>query len=74
MDDEHDINTDMQYETDFPCEICAQWCRTEADLNHHLKRHAYESESLSMNNGNEILACNFCNRSRDMLELFDWKM
>ena len=62
MDDEHDINTDMQYETDFPCEICAKWCRTEADLTYHLKSHAYESESLSMNNGNDILSCNFCNR------------
>ena len=62
MDYEHDINTDMQYETDFPCEICAKWCRTEADLTHHLKRHAYESDSLSLDNGDDMMSCNFCKR------------
>ena len=39
MDDEHDLNTDMYYETDFPCEICGKWCRTGADLTYHLKKH-----------------------------------
>ena len=59
MDDEHDINTDMMYETDFPCEICAKLCRTEADLDYHLKRHAYKSlpsESQTLNNGNVMLS------------------
>ena len=62
MDYEHSITTDMQYETDFPCEICAKWCRTEADLTHHLKRHEYESESRSLNNRNDMLSCNFCDK------------
>jgi hypothetical protein len=65
MDDAHDINTDLQYETDFPCDICAKWCRTEADLTYHLKRHAYKSlpsESQTLNNGNVMLSCNFCER------------
>jgi hypothetical protein len=39
MDDEHDLNTDMYFETDFPCEICGKWCRTGADLTYHLKKH-----------------------------------
>ena len=37
LDDEHDVKTDMYFETDFPCEICGKWCRSEADLTFHLK-------------------------------------
>jgi hypothetical protein len=62
IDYEHVINTDMQYETDFPCEICAKWCRTEANQTHQLKRHAYESDSLSLDTGDDMMACNFCKR------------
>ena len=61
MADEHDVNTDLFYETDFGCEICAKWCRTDADLSYHLKRHAYASESRSLTHGNDIMPCNFCN-------------
>ena len=34
-----DIETEMYFETDFPCEICAKWCRTEAALTYHIKKH-----------------------------------
>ena len=44
IEDEHDIKTDMHFETDFPCEICGKWCRTDADLTYHLKKH--ESDRL----------------------------
>ena len=37
MDDEHALNTDMHLQTNFRCEICGKWCRTESDLTYHLK-------------------------------------
>ena len=37
IEDEHDIKTD--FETDFPCDICGKWRRTEGDLTYHLKKH-----------------------------------
>ena len=39
MDDEHALNTDMHLQTNFRCEICGKWCRTESDLTYHLKKH-----------------------------------
>ena len=72
MDDEHNIQTDMFYETDFPCEICAKWCRTEADLTYHIKKHEFDNLPSESNNENallpstvkqysrENLTCNFC--------------
>ena len=39
MDDEHNVQTDMYFETDFPCETCGKWCRSEADLNYHIRKH-----------------------------------
>ena len=68
MDDEHNINTDMHFETEFPCEICGKLCRTEADLTNHLKKHEYESlpsESQSLNNGIVMLSCNFFEKGSD---------
>ena len=41
MDDVHDLQTDMYFETDFPCETCGKWCRSEADLNYHNKKHEF---------------------------------
>ena len=41
MDDEHALNTDMHFQTDFPCEICGKWCRTESDLTYHLIKHEF---------------------------------
>ena len=41
MDDAHDLKTDMYFETDFPCETCGKWCRSEADLNYHIKKHEF---------------------------------
>ena len=63
MDDEHDIQTDLYYETDFPCDICGKFCRTEEDLTYHLKKHEFESHSCEPQpvcNENVILECNFC--------------
>ena len=31
-DYEQDIQTDLFFETDFPCVLCGKWCRSEADL------------------------------------------
>ena len=41
MDDEHGLNTDMDFQTDFPCEICGKWCRSDADLTYHLNKHEF---------------------------------
>lgn len=63
MENDHDITTDLQYETDFPCGICGKWCRSEADLTYHLKKHELDSltcKSKSLNNESEMLTCNFC--------------
>ena len=67
MDDEHGIQTDMYCETDFPCEICAKWCRAKENLTYHVKKHEFDSlpsESQAWNNvkqySRESLACNFC--------------
>ena len=52
MDNDHDIKIDMYFETDFPCEICGKWCRSEADLTYHLTKHEFDSlpcESQSLN-------------------------
>ena len=64
VEDEHDIKTDMySFETDFPCEICGKWCRTQADLTYHLHKHELDrlpSEPKSLENESVKLSCNFC--------------
>ena len=63
IEDEHDIKTDIHFETDFPCEICGKWCRTNADLTYHLKKHESDRlpcESQSLVNESVMVSCNFC--------------
>ena len=62
IDDEHNIQTDPYFETDFPCEICGKYCRTEADLTYHLKKHELENppcKSQPLGNENIMLYATF---------------
>ena len=43
MDYEHEITTDLYFETEFLCDICAKFCRTKADLTSHMKQHEESS-------------------------------
>ena len=54
-DYDHDISTDLYFETDFPCDICGKWCRTEADHTHHLKLHEVSSKS-----NDSLVTCKYC--------------
>ena len=67
MDDEHGIETEMHFETDFPCEICAKWGRTEADLTYHIKKHEIDSLPSDSHNENEMLPCKVKQYSRENL-------
>ena len=55
MDDEHDIKTDMYFETDFPCEICGKQCRSEEDLSYHLHKHEFAQNV----NSDEVKTCQY---------------
>ena len=62
IEDEHDIKTDIHFERDFPCKIF-KWCRTNADLTYHLKKHESDRlpcESQSLVNESVMMSCNFC--------------
>ena len=37
MCDEHEVTSDLNFESDFPCETCGKYCNTENDLNIHQK-------------------------------------
>ena len=39
MAEEHDVPTDMFFDSDFPCDICGKCCRSGSDLINHLKKH-----------------------------------
>ena len=63
IEDEHDIKTDLHFETDFPCEICGKWCRTVEDLTYHLKRHEFDSLPLESQSLVEQIACHNCDET-----------
>ena len=54
-DYDHDITSELYFETDFPCDICGKWCRTEADRTHHLKLHEVSSKSHD-----PLVKCKLC--------------
>ena len=37
MGEEHDKDFISYFETDFPCSVCDRWCRSEKELNRHMK-------------------------------------
>ena len=37
MGEEHNKDFISYFETDFPCSVCDRWCKSEKDLNHHMK-------------------------------------
>ena len=37
MGDEHNKDFISYFETDYPCSVCDRWCRSQKDLNHHMK-------------------------------------
>ena len=39
MSEEHAVSTDPYFDTDFPCDICGKWCRSESDLEYHQQKH-----------------------------------
>ena len=63
MGKDHDKETNY-FDTDFPCDICGKWCRSEADQAHHMRKHeAIKTE--------QTISCNFCSKTfeskRDMM-------
>ena len=57
MGEEHDRDFISYFESDFPCSVCDRWCKSEKDLNHHMK--IYHGKRVKFcdrkieNNGNE---------------------
>ena len=50
----HDKDYISYFETDFPCSVCDRWCKSQKDLNRHMKVfHGKRIKSCS-------LACSFC--------------
>ena len=39
MEEDHDIQMDPFFDSDFPCDICGKLCRSESDLEYHQKKH-----------------------------------
>ena len=37
MGEEHDKDFISYFETDFPCSVCDRWCRSDKELNRHMK-------------------------------------
>ena len=63
LSDEHDITSDLFFDTDFPCDICGKWCRSESDLEYHQEKHEASSKSAEMpcQEGGWIeQVCEFC--------------
>ena len=60
---EHDIQTDLFFETDFLCDLCGKWCRSEADLAYHQKKHEQPiktTELVTSKDGDLSLSFHFC--------------
>ena len=64
MEEEHGLSSDLL--SDFPCEICGKWCKSEYDLTTHMKQHdaSFKSpESDRMRNEHMSTSCNFCDEN-----------
>ena len=63
MSEEHEVPSDLYFDTDFPCDICGKWCRSESDLEHHQKKHEESLKSADIpcsKDGVTEHACEFC--------------
>ena len=54
--EEHGKDDQLCFTSDFPCDICGKWCRSEEDL----ARHEQEHEANSTKDQSSF-HCNFCN-------------
>ena len=48
MSEEHEVSSDLYFDTDFPCDICGKQCRTESDLEFHQKKHEASFKSADI--------------------------
>ena len=62
MGEEHDVPTDMFFDSDFPCDICGKCCRSGSDLINHLKKHeeTFNPSYQKSEHGKFEPCCNFC--------------
>ena len=63
MSEEHEVSSDPYFDTDFPCDICGKWCRSESDLEYHQKKHEASLKSgdiPSSKDGATEHVCEFC--------------
>ena len=78
MGEDHEKETNY-FDTDFPCDICGKWCRSEADLDHHMKKHyannihhKHIKEDDVQTYSSESMHCNFCEKpfhtKRDLMK------
>ena len=37
MYEDHDKDLISYFESEYPCSVCDRWCKSEKDLNHHMK-------------------------------------
>jgi hypothetical protein len=63
MSEEHEVSTDLYLDQDFLCDICGKWCRSESDLEYHMKKHEASLKSADIpcsKDGGTEYACEIC--------------
>ena len=56
MCEDHDKDYISYFESDFPCSVCDHWCRSDKELNRHMK--VYHAKRVKLC----CLECNSCDK------------